>query len=147
LLEESVWFAGAFRYHVPVGDSVWDKILEAESLANKLLGLRLTPEVVWNLTPWSWAADWFSNSGDVLHNISSLGQDGLLMQYGYIMRESKYKETVTCTSRPSVTTTREKFCRRLPANPYGFGLNDTDLSGIQKAIIAAVGLSHGRHGW
>jgi len=78
-------FSGAFRYHIPLGDDFASKMIRWEQEANKLLGLRLTPKLVWDLAPWTWAIDWFSNTGDVINNISRLGSDGLLMQYGYIM--------------------------------------------------------------
>ena len=79
------WFSGAFRYHIPAGDDVVSKLKQHVSYADKLLGVRITPELMWNLAPWSWAADWFGNVGDILHNVSALGSDGLAMQYGYMM--------------------------------------------------------------
>jgi len=148
ILKERTWFAGAFKYYVPVGSSALDSFRRAEAEADKLLGLRLTPEVIWNLTPWSWAADWFSNAGDVIHNISALGHDGLAMQYGYIMHESKSTTVVTNHALGCSKVTEDKYCQRQNATPYGFGLNlSTDLSGTQKAIIAALGLSRGGSPW
>jgi len=148
ILKERTWFAGAFKYYVPVGSSALDSFRRAEAEADKLLGLRLTPEVIWNLTPWSWAVDWFSNAGDVIHNISALGHDGLAMQYGYIMHESKSTTVVTNHALGCSKVTEDKYCQRQNATPYGFGLNlSTDLSGTQKAIIAALGLSRGGSPW
>lgn len=147
-LAERTWFAGAFRYYVPVGSSARDSFIRAEEEADKLLGLRLTPEVVWNLAPWSWAVDWFSNAGDVFHNISALGHDGLAMQYGYIMHESKSTVAVNNLALGCSKVTNVKYCQRQNATPFGFGLNlSTDLSVKQKAIIAALGLSRGGSPW
>ncbi len=147
ILKERTWFAGSFRYHVPMGSSVRDRLLRAEQEANKLLGLRLTPEVLWNLTPYSWMADWFSNAGDVFHNISALSLDGLVAEYAYIMRQSESKLTLTNHSYPASATKHRKICQRLQASPYGFDLEYDGLSTVQKAIIAALGLSRGGHAY
>lgn len=143
-------FSGAFRYHLPLGDDFASRAMKWESEANKLLGLRLTPSLVWSLAPWSWAADWFGNMGDVMKNVSSLGLDGLAMQYGYISNGITTTETTSAyidnwvpgrvfTSKTFI----EKDLRRLYATPYGFGFDMTALSPAQDAILVALGLSHG----
>jgi hypothetical protein len=149
------WFSGAFRYHIPVDDGVINRIRRYESLANHILGTRLTPEVLWELTPWSWAIDWFSNAGDVIHNISTLGSDGLVMQYGYAMRHMRVREyhrgvfQITSGSRviSSGSVARDggsEWKQRVRANPYGFGIDDVSLSARQLAILAALGLTRGK---
>jgi len=149
------WFSGAFRYHVPIGDSTWERLSRYEQYSNYLFGTRITPEVVWNLAPWSWAVDWFTNAGDVIHNISTLGFDGLVMQYGYAMRQELRKAVIVHTTtgngfsglaaglRASRTEVIE-FKQRVPANPYGFGIDDISLSKTQLAILAALGLTRGK---
>lgn len=144
--ERKTWFSGAFRYYVPDRDS--NKFGYYRSEASKILGLELTPEVVWNLAPWSWAADWFSNTGDVLHNISRMGQDGLVMQYGYLMSQhSATRNIIAMGDSPDTrgATSYYKSTRtvkqRMPSTPYGFGLSYNGLSNKQKAIITALGLT------
>lgn len=142
------WFSGAFRYHIPVADSVYDKFAEWSSNADKLLGVKPTPEAVWNLTPWSWAVDWFSNTGDVLNNISRLGSDGLVLQYGYIMCESKYARDISATfpaSQHGASSSHYEELRqvRRVASPYGFGFNMATLTASQDAVLVALGLSKG----
>jgi hypothetical protein len=140
------WFSGCFKYHVPDPTDYSGKMRYWQSQASKILGLNLTPEVLWNLAPWSWAADWFSNTGDVMHNISLLGQDGLVMQYGYAMSEQERVETRFArdtflparTASLRFTSARKK---RIPATPYGFGVDMTTLNARQTAIVAALGLS------
>jgi len=154
------WFSGAFTYYLEPEKSgallrkVWSQ------KANKLFGTRLTPELVWNLTPWSWAADWFGNTGDVLHNISAFANDGLVMPYAYVMEEKsithRYELKGVYMPRlqsgykgpfnfEQVFTTTVK--KRLKASPYGFGLiPELDFSSRQLGIIAALGLSRrGKH--
>lgn len=145
----SSWFSGAFRYHVPISTNQLEKLNEYEALANKLLGTRITPEVVWNLAPWSWAVDWFGTTGDVLHNISALGNDGLVMQYGYMMSQSKDEffmnaNAATFRNSPVGPSTYYRVVERKQrrrATPYGFGFNMHSLSTKQTAILVALGLS------
>ncbi len=145
-LSNRSWFSGAFRYHVPVGDSVLDKMHRFESDANHLLGLRITPELMWELAPWSWAVDWFTNVGDILHNISALGKDGLLMQYGYLMSESISTQATYFSMAEGAGSVikRQTFKKRIPASPYGFNTTFDGLSTRQKAICAAIGITRVR---
>lgn len=143
LVEE--WFSGSFRYHIPTPQM--DKWGYYRAEASKILGLELTPEVVWNLAPWSWAVDWFTNTGDVLHNISRLGSDGLVMRYGYQMyrntstREYNSTGTGVTAGFSSHYKKTESVKIRWRASPYGFGLTWGALSSAQQAVIVALGLS------
>lgn len=150
---EATWFKGCFKYHVPVATGQVDKIAEYASYADKLLGLRITPEVLWNAAPWSWAADWFGTTGDVLHNISALGHDGLVMQYGYVMNERSYARriaaTFTANNGTKWTVSRrvlDSWKKRTQATPYGFGIDLHALSAKQTAILVALGLTKGLPG-
>lgn len=152
--ETRLWFSGAFKYHVPIDDGFYNRLLRYEALANHLFGTRITPELVWNLAPWSWAIDWFTNAGDVIHNISLMGVDGLVMQYGYAMRHHRVEER--CSGGYSFSDNlgqhsgsvarlvASEWKQRVRANPYGFGIDDVDLSNRQLAILAALGLSRGK---
>lgn len=140
------WFSGAFRYHIPLSDNFNSKAARWYSEAGKLLGLRLTPDVVWNIAPWSWAVDWYANVGDVLTNIGNLGSDGLAMQYGYSMRH-KRTEVNTVFYYQGQTGYRRRTWeqkRRLPASPYGFMVTYDGLTDRQKAIAAALGITRVR---
>lgn len=147
------WFSGAFRYFLPVDDSIHSKFQRWSQYADKLLGVRLTPDVVWELTPWSWAIDWFSNTGNVMNNISRLGHDGLVMQYGYVMHHAKRVDSASGkfswwdrqTNPEHVETVStvwtEELKQRKAATPYGFGVDLKALSAQQISILAALGLS------
>jgi hypothetical protein len=143
------WFAGAFTYALPSWYNASDEMARKALLAKEILGLDLDEEVVWNLAPWSWAVDWFTNAGDVISNISSYREDGLLMRYGYMMEHTIVKETYT-REYPNVYTfgkldsavtivLETKLRRR--ANPFGFGLTWNGLSTFQQSILAALGIS------
>lgn len=141
---QRTWFSGAFVYHLPTGNGVSDTISRYGSYARKLLGVELTPEVLWNLAPWSWAADWFGNVGDVAHNISAIGRDGLVMKYGYMMCHT-FLEEQWRASKPDIGPLERRVVketkRRIAATPYGFGVDLQSLTTKQIAILAALGLS------
>jgi hypothetical protein len=144
-----MWFRGAFTYHLPSGYDSRKKLDKIHLYADKILGLDLSPETFWNLTPWSWAVDWFSNTGDVISNVQSFAKDGLVLRYGYIMEHSVHKITYTLgksyvaynTVSPGDVSFVTETKKRIPASPFGFGLTYSALSAQQKAIMAALGLS------
>lgn len=144
------WFSGAFTYHLDLGERQRNQLYAAADNARLLLGIKLDAEVLWNLTPWSWLADWFGNMGDIATNVSHFSRDGLVMPYGYVMAET----TATKWSRlsnlgwlggegPSVISDSLSFVQkqRRPANPFGFGLTDMVLDTRQISILGALGLT------
>lgn len=144
------WFSGSFTYALPSRTDSFRRMLGYGSEADKLFGITITPDVLWELAPWSWAVDWFSNAGDVIHNATSFGLAGLVMRYGYMMEETSSKIIHTMDScaiknaeglgiGPSVTEAVTKI--RRPADPFGFGFTGVDLSPTQIAIAAALGLT------
>jgi len=142
------WFSGAFTYYLPGGKTQKTMRNRAEAM-REILGLDLTPETLWNLAPWSWAIDWFSNAGDVISNMSDWQDDGLVLRYGYVMEHSLAKHIYTFegptgfngTLRPPPCIYISESKRRVKANPFGFGLTWSGLSPIQLAIAAALGIS------
>lgn len=147
--ETKIYFRGAFTYYLPDGDGILDKARRVEAEANRLYGTRLSPDLLWKLAPWSWAADWVTNIGDVIHNWSAFQNDGLVMHYGYVMAKTTITQTwsgenlrlvdgstVNCSD-----TIVQETKQRMPATPYGFGLDPGSFSPKQWAIVAALGLS------
>jgi hypothetical protein len=143
------WFSGAFTYSANSSGSSFAKCLGIGSEAEKLFGVSLTPDLVWELTPWSWAIDWFSNAQSVIHNISSFELAGLVMLYGYIMEETSIVDTYTMPDdaikgapvRIPPSTVSHTVKRRREANPFGFGVSWDGLSPTQLAITAALGIT------
>jgi hypothetical protein len=143
---EKKWFEGAFRYFVPMGDDLVSRMQRYEQLSNQLLGTRVTPEVVWNCSPWSWAIDWFVDIGSIMTNISALGHDGLVLEYGYQMRsydailgtQGSIIPTINCKGGDFLWETMYSTKQRQPANPYGFGSNGLPTTRRQLAITAAL---------
>jgi hypothetical protein len=141
------WFKGAFTYYLPKMGSTAGRLSDA----NKLLGAGLTPSLVWELTPWSWAVNWFIDTSTLVKNLSGFTTDGLVMPYAYIMENSKtvteYKlEGIAFKSYTYLRNFSQTFevevKQRRAATPWGFGVNTDDLTSHQLAILAALGLSH-----
>jgi hypothetical protein len=149
-IQKDTWFKGAFTYYLDPGEDRMGKLARASQEAKKLYGVRITPDVLWNIAPWSWAADWVSNAGDVISNVSAFATDGLVMRYGYLMehtiatreyRLEGHRFSGDTDSRTDIQTFVTETKRRIPATPFGFGLDLGALSGRQQAIIAALGIS------
>lgn len=148
------WFSGAFTYYLGENMLHKDALIRNASQFRWLLGLDLDLDTIYQVAPWSWAIDWFTNLGDVISNVSSFADDGLVMPYGYVMRHRHVKiEAVMEPVGPGSTkvvgfpgrTFRSVYHldqkERRKANPFGFAIRDGDLSLKQKAILAALGLT------
>lgn len=150
------WYAACYMYHImDTTDWKWDA---RARLA--LFGALPTPALLWEVLPWSWLVDWFVNVGDVMSNASMNAVDNLVALYSYIMTTTTLTRTAsTTTSWPGKTgifparteiaagnaTISSVFVReskvRCPGTPYGIGLSYSGLSGQQKAVLAALGMS------
>jgi hypothetical protein len=145
------WFSGAFTYHLPIGYKSRVGLVSAAAKAGPLLGIELTPETVWNASPWTWAVDWFSNAGDVISNLSDWAVDGLVLKWGYIMEHTLQSVTYTlvggCRYKPygltfaSPVTAWKETKRREKATPFGFEISWLGMSPRQLAISAALGIT------
>lgn len=145
------WFSGAFTYYLPSGYDSRKEIVSLAGKARQLFGNPLDPEVLWNLAPWSWAADWFFNTGDVISNLTRFGTNGLVMRYGYMMEHTIVTDIYTLEGNCGITSTspihvlplvlRTETKKRRKANPFGFGLTFSGLSPLQVSILAALGIT------
>lgn len=141
------WFSGAFTYHADskLLGMLGDQIKRAEYL----YGLKPDLNDLYNLTPWSWLVDWFTNTGDVVNNLSMFVSDGLVLSHGYVMEHTLQDVTY---SMPNASFHAERLDKsyqkfsyerkvRRKANPFGFGLTKEDLTPRQWAILTALGLT------
>jgi len=146
--DRKIWFKGQYTYYLPDGIDPAQQMALYASLARKLVGARISPEVLWELQPWSWLADWVFNIGQILENIESFQTDGLVMRYGYLMvtdivttevvaSPHGFSDVLGPVSRKTVVTQK----RRFRATPYGFGLDPATWSLERWAILAALGLT------
>lgn len=142
--EQTVWFEGRFRYHIPEfrddgPATMWEMA--------KMYGLLPSPTAVWELTPWSWLIDWCTNFQEITENIWSIVSEGACSKYAYIMTHRK--QTVTTTGMANFysgpvegtwTASAEQKVR-LPADPLGFGLDPGGYTARQVSILAALGIT------
>lgn len=144
----AMWFSGCFTYHLARSDTALGVMKRGAQEANKLFGILPTPDNVWKAQPWSWAIDWATNTGDVIHNLSALSGDGQVMRWGYLMAHSRAADTYTLSTMSVPEIGRDLFQTfgseaksRIHATPYGFGLDQTLFTSQRLAIIAALGIS------
>jgi len=147
--EEHYWFSGAYTYYF--GDvNNMDQINVWARDADKILGLGITPEVIWNAAPWSWLLDWFTNVGTNVTNWTNFSQDGLVLRYGYLMRTFKSTHVHSADGvrfyndrRPGTVTLKYEVLskERVKATPFGFGSNPNTWSARQWAILASLGMT------
>lgn len=73
---------------------------ELRRLADRAVhGLYVNPAAAWELIPWSWLIDWFSNVGDILH-----AKRNLIPAQPTVVRICEHRQTTdnfTLTSKPS----------------------------------------------
>jgi len=141
--KETYKFSARFRYYIPdIGTPEWK-----ERAIRKLYGVQVTPQLAYNLIPWSWAIDWHTNIGDTFANFSPSLAENLTADYAYI---TEIRNLVTTTLIEFETHSGPKSCSvviereskmRLPASSFGFGVTWEDYTPKQVAIMAALGIS------
>lgn len=146
-LEQKIWFSAGFRYHIPdLGTPQW-----TDRATRALFGANVNPSTIWEVMPWSWLIDWFSNVGAVLSNLSENAAENLAADYAFIMVETKnvatHRETQGLNWFGSSTLYSAKATsswitkQRQAASPFNFGVIPADLSVRQALILAALGIS------
>lgn len=141
-----VWFEGKYLYFPPVSKSARDASRGFSNYAKNVLGLELTPEVLWNLTPWSWFSDWLTNTDTVMASVSDLLSDGMVPVEGFVMSHSrreavKAQHTASSSWTPASCRVLAETKTRFMMVPYlGFG-GTGSLTTRQSSILAALGIS------
>lgn len=143
-----IWFVAKFRYNLP--DYTTPEGFS--KLRNYLQGIPVNGSgalnLLWDLTPWSWMADWFGNMGSNLQNLAAEEAVQLTADYAYIMRTESLRQisinwgyNLACGFQTVVWESERTTKSRMEASPFGFGLTLGDLSGSQMATLGALGLS------
>jgi hypothetical protein len=114
----------------------------------RMFGLRITPSLVYNLTPWSWMADWFGNVGDNIDNYTASQDDNLTAKYAYIMKtitEEVINDSYIKCGGTEVLGLRWRrgvvAKTRVQASQFGFSITMPEFSAWQWSILAALGFS------
>lgn len=151
-ITQNTWLVGAWKYFIPEYESPEGNL---ERILNymRYYGLRISPILIWNLTPWSWLADWFSNVGDNISNYTSALSENLVGRYAYVMRTTDVE--FINHSRVAVTDgsptgmnylnleweLKYTLLTRRHASPYGFTVDWPNFNAFQLGILAALGVS------
>lgn len=121
--------------------------------ALELLGMELTPDVVYNLTPWTWLLDWFWSLGSTVNYVSNFGLSNNVLNYAYFTQKittqrgtflwSPAATTVSLKGACMVRETTDEILRE-QASPLGFGVSMSDLTQGQLDVLTAFGLMRPR---
>lgn len=149
--EVRTWCVGQFRYILPPGPRTdgWKR-----NMYRRIMGGSITPSQLYNIMPWSWLIDYFTDLGQFMEAISPGVADNLVADYAYLMRHTTYlnRLDITQTTVSGMKATQQQKVHvnwertmdiksRVTASPFGFGVKQTDLSVKQLAILGALGLS------
>lgn len=149
-VEHITWAAGAFRYLLPPGPRTrkWKRALK-----RKIMGLRVSPSLMYELVPWSWLVDYFTDVGQFTKAISPGFADRLICDSAYICTTSRW--TYVTEASLGVWTSSSNDSKsvqmstvniavrkvRVHASPFGFGVKQSDLNPKQVSILGALGYS------
>lgn len=147
-----VWYEGSWKYYRPEFD--WDSDMSKGPIAAlqremAIYGADINPTLIWKVTPWSWLADWFTNTGDAIQRAQDWATDSLVSRYMYLMHHKEYGfelrsrfNTNGGGARDLVWYRNAVTKRRQNASvPFSFNLSWDQLTSRQLAILAALGLS------
>lgn len=147
---EQIWFKGAYTYYLHQGQTWADKMIRYEQYAQKLLGTRITPSVLYETTPWTWLSDWFVDFGTLLGIADDMQYDGSILRYGYLMRHTRVDDIYSASDfsfwggGPGTVVNQFSAERRerIRATPFGFGLNPSvDFVDRQWAVLGWLGMT------
>jgi len=146
-----VWAVGSFKYYRPEFDDNLADFSGGFNTVKRLLtiyGARINPTVVWKLTPWTWAIDWFTSVGKFIEHHDQFIEDGVVSRYLYCMKSTERRLLKSTTFNWYSGPRNLNWFRRLnykqrevADSPYGFNQPWNSLSAKQWAILGAIGIT------
>jgi len=146
------WCEGTFRYHLPPGphDVPWKN-----KMFSRIMGGRPTPDLIYNLMPWTWLADYFTGLGDFIQAISPGVADRLAADGAWLMKSEEWVAVRDASgkfqgAKVNDLVINEAVCSssshsirkmRIAASPFGFGVKQSSLTPKQLSILGALGIS------
>lgn len=146
-----ITYSAKFRYFRPEFDRPspdYMSVMNRMKRQMSLYGLRVNPSNIYKATPWTWAADWVSNLGDLVDRANDQLVDSIANKYLFVMQHQvlirRFTQTIPFVSGTvSLEFTRfiETKQRAEGLSPYGFSLSLANLTPRQLAIAGALGIS------
>jgi hypothetical protein len=145
-----VWYEGSFRYYYRELDKIPPDKLSALVHMQRLFrmyGLRISPSLIYRVTPWTWLADWFVNVGDNLQKMEDHMTGNVVARRMNLMRRCydrfRYNLVLHSTAGPITLNTYRSVetKRRVNAQSYFSFSATANLSDWQLSMLAALGLS------
>jgi len=146
---ERVWAKAQWRYFLPGGprDVDWTNQMMAA-----LYGENISASQIYKAIPWTWLIDWFYNLGTMIQNLETGVADRLAAEHFYMMRLKEWTVRNSISgwfvrqdgSNVDIHGSAESIAfvkTRARGDPFGFATDGNTLSGMQLAILAALGLS------
>lgn len=147
-IKREIWYSGAFEYYIPEDMSRLEELIFEW---NRVYGIVPDPADIWELLPFSWLADWFTNSGNALRHLFLQASEGATQRYGYAMCHSTVERLyewsgrlcVAGTWRPATVsyTLTEDIKQRERVRPFGTTFTGHSLSPRELAILGALGIA------
>lgn len=149
---DRVWAMAQFMYWLP---SLPDPVRFKDALMRELFGVGLPSlKTIYELMPWSWLIDYFTNLGDIVSNMSSGVEDRLATDRFYVMRQregvtirtaqwqmwddERGDTPIQCNALSKTVFVHKTRMQGHPFDPYFSG---EDLSLMQASILGALGIS------
>jgi hypothetical protein len=123
--------------------------------------------VLYEVYPWSWLLDWFTNVGDIVSNLSVNAVENEVLVNSFIMSRQRevteialtttwddytagsginYPKFVVRSGSDYIKWSHLKLSKmRHPASPFGFGISSATFTTKQWLILSALGLTHQRY--
>lgn len=146
------WYTGLFKYYRPEFDKGLQNEFSSLQTARQymtLLGLNISPSLIYKVTPWTWLVDWLSGLGRNVERFEEALSDSVLSKNTCAMRHItvRWKYHVKTWTQDGQALdlvwyrSQETKRRSIGLSPYGFTLPWSGLSLRQLAILASLGIS------
>lgn len=158
-VSQNVWWSGSFRMPTTDTDTWLDQCSDFFERLDLIAGLGVDIKMAWDLIPFSFVADWFSNTGSYIENREVIRDYNIVCEYGYVMCHTRtthrgeavgyiqrYPQTPTSQSYFGTTgascsyTKLTEVKQRAACSSYGFETNFSALNPFQWSALTALGV-------
>lgn len=146
------YFNGSFSRFLPAAPGLSGSMERFLTEWDLILGLKPSPDRIWQLIPFSWLVDWFLDIQSSLSIAERLADDNLVINYGYLSDVST-RTVIQDTSFPNSGVYKHSFSRvrtrnstviqeRVRANAFGFiTQSQVNIDPLKIAILLALGIT------